>query len=322
MLSKTAIIETNITGKNVSIGHFAVISDGVVIGDNVTIHPHVVIEAGVRIGNNVEIFPGAYLGKRPKGAGAVSREIDYQLQINIGDNCIIGPNAVIYYDVSIGNNTLICENASIREKVIIGEFCLISRSVTINYNTMIGNHTKIMDMTHITGNCQIGNNVFISVLVSTTNDRAIGKLGYDEDRVQGSKIGDGVGIGAGANIDVLTVAKEKYNFDLPAFYRLMTNIDKSIDIKSQPLVSVIIPCYNHANFLSEAIESVVNQTYKNWECIIVNDGSPDNTSEVAKFLIEQYENHQISLKEKTNGGVTDTRTAGIKQSSGQYRLCL
>ena len=129
MLQKTAIIETDIIGKNVSIGHFAVISAGVIIGDNVTIHPHVVIEVGVTIGNNVEIFPGAYLGKRPKGAGAVSREIDYQRQINIGDHCVIGPNAVIYYDVSIGNNTLICENASIREKVTIGEFCLISRSL-------------------------------------------------------------------------------------------------------------------------------------------------------------------------------------------------
>jgi predicted O-linked N-acetylglucosamine transferase (SPINDLY family)/cellulose synthase/poly-beta-1,6-N-acetylglucosamine synthase-like glycosyltransferase len=122
--------------------------------------------------------------------------------------------------------------------------------------------------------------------------------------------------------DVLTVAKEKYNFDLPAFYRLMTNIDKSIDIKSQPLVSVIIPCYNHANFLPEAIESVVKQTYKNWQCIIVNDGSPDNTSEVAKFLIENYKNYHILLIEKTNGGLPDARNAGIKQSSGEYILCL
>jgi acetyltransferase-like isoleucine patch superfamily enzyme len=200
VLEKTAIIETDKIGANVSIGHFAVIFADVTIGDNVTIHPHVTIESGVKIGNNVEIMPGAYLGKRPKSPGAVARKIDYQEQIAIGDNCIIGPNAVIYYDVCIGKNTLICENTSIREQVKIGDFCLISRNVTINYNTQIGNHTKIMDSTHITGNCQIGDRVFISVLVSTTNDRAIGKLGYDEDRVKGPTIGDGVAIGAAANI--------------------------------------------------------------------------------------------------------------------------
>ncbi|WP_445628120.1 DapH/DapD/GlmU-related protein [Nostoc sp. DSM 114167] len=200
MLQKTAIIETNEIGNDVAIGHYSVISAGVILGNNVIIHPHVVIEAGVIIGDNVEIFPGAYLGKRPRGTGAVSRKIDYEEKVLIGDNCIIGPNTVIYYDICIGNNTLICENTSIREKVAIGNFCLISRNVTINYNTNIGNHTKIMDLTHITGNCEIGNDVFISVLVSTTNDRAIGKLGYDEDRIIGPKISDGVAIGAGANI--------------------------------------------------------------------------------------------------------------------------
>ncbi|MBD2524910.1 N-acetyltransferase [Nostoc sp. FACHB-133] len=200
MLQKTAIIETNEIGNNVAIGHYSVISAGVILGNNVIIHPHVVIEAGVIIGDDVEIFPGAYLGKRPKGTGAVSRKIDYEEKVLIGDNCVIGPNTVIYYDICIGNNTLICENTSIREKVTIGNFCLVSRNVTINYNTNIGNHTKIMDLTHITGNCEIGNDVFISVLVSTTNDRAIGKLGYDEGRIIGPKISDGVAIGAGANI--------------------------------------------------------------------------------------------------------------------------
>jgi acetyltransferase-like isoleucine patch superfamily enzyme len=200
MLQKTAIIETNEIGNDVAIGHYSVISAGVILGNNVIIHPHVVIESGVIIGDNVEIFPGAYLGKRPKGTGAVSRKINYEEKVIISDNCVIGPNTVIYYDVCIGKNTLICENTSIREKVIIGNFCLISRNVTINYNTNIGNHTKIMDLTHITGNCEIGNDVFISVLVSTTNDRAIGKLGYDEGRIIGPKISDGVAIGAGANI--------------------------------------------------------------------------------------------------------------------------
>ena len=102
--------------------------------------------------------------------------------------------------MEIGNNTLIGDNASIREGVRIGEYCILSRGVTVNYNTHIGNRTKIMDLSHITGNCDIGDDVFISVLVATTNDRAIGKLGYEEERIQGPKIGNQVAIGAGANI--------------------------------------------------------------------------------------------------------------------------
>ncbi|MEH1933999.1 MAG: DapH/DapD/GlmU-related protein [Nostoc sp.] len=200
MISKTAVVETSLIGNNTEIKDFVVIGADVILGNNVIIHPHVTIESGVVIGNGVEIFPGAYLGKEPKGAGATTRVLEFEKKIVIHDNCSIGPNSVIYYDVEIGRNTLIGDNASIREAVKVGEFCILSRGVTVNYNTCIGNHTKIMDLTHITGNCEIGDDVFISVLVATTNDRAIGKLGYEEERIQGPKISNKVAIGAGANI--------------------------------------------------------------------------------------------------------------------------
>jgi UDP-3-O-[3-hydroxymyristoyl] glucosamine N-acyltransferase len=200
MISKSAIIKTSSIGENIEIKDYAVISENVQIGNNVIIHPHVIIESGVVIGDFVEIFPGAYIGKEPKGAGATERKLDFDRKVHIHEKCSIGPNSVIYYDVEIGKNTLIGDNASIREKVRIGEFCLLSRCVTVNYNTRIGQRTKIMDLTHITGNCEIGDDVFISVLVATTNDRAIGRLGYDEERIQGPKISNKVAIGAGANI--------------------------------------------------------------------------------------------------------------------------
>jgi acetyltransferase-like isoleucine patch superfamily enzyme len=195
-----AYVATENIGFGTRILAFAVIGVDVRLGSNVIIHPHVTIESGVTIGNGVEIFPGAYIGKEPKGAGATSRELSFNKKIVIHDRCSIGPNSVIYYDVEIGKNTLIGDNASIREQVRIGEFCILSRGVTVNYNTQIGNRTKIMDLTHITGNCEIGDDVFISVLVATTNDRTIGKLEYDEERIQGPKIEDNVAIGAGANI--------------------------------------------------------------------------------------------------------------------------
>ena len=57
--------------------------------------------------------------------------------------------------------------------------------------------------------------------------------------------------------------------------------------KAQPLISVIVPCYNQAQYLDECLQSVLEQTYQNWECIIVNDGSPDNTEEVVKKWTEK-----------------------------------
>ena len=192
-----AVVETQDIGANVRIMEFAVIRAGVRIGNNVTIHPGVVIESGVVIGDNVEIFPGSYIGKVPKGA-ALARQPEYIPRVEIKANCAVGPNAVIYYDVEIGENTLIGDGASIREQCRIGSNCILSRYVTVNYATTVGNHTKIMDSTHITGKCTIGDNVFISLCVGSTNDNAIGKLGYQEERVQGPTIEDGVAVGAGA----------------------------------------------------------------------------------------------------------------------------
>ncbi|MDD2496132.1 MAG: glycosyltransferase family 2 protein, partial [Tissierellia bacterium] len=56
---------------------------------------------------------------------------------------------------------------------------------------------------------------------------------------------------------------------------------------SSTLVSIIVPCFNQAKYLLETVESVISQTYTNWECIIINDGSSDNTKEVALDLIKR-----------------------------------
>ena len=53
-----------------------------------------------------------------------------------------------------------------------------------------------------------------------------------------------------------------------------------------PTLSIIVPCYNQAVFLSETLDSILKQTFQDWECIIVNDGSPDNTSQVAGRYVE------------------------------------
>jgi predicted O-linked N-acetylglucosamine transferase (SPINDLY family)/GT2 family glycosyltransferase len=92
---------------------------------------------------------------------------------------------------------------------------------------------------------------------------------------------------------------------------------------SEPaLVSIIIPCYNHANLLRESVESVVNQTYQNWECIIVNDGSTDDTSNFANYLIQLYPQKALRLIDKPNTGPADSRNVGVQNSSGKLILFL
>ncbi len=89
---------------------------------------------------------------------------------------------------------------------------------------------------------------------------------------------------------------------------------------SNNLISIIIPCYNQAQYLPETLQSVLNQTYKNWECVIVNDGSPDNTEEIATKW-QNKDSRFIYLK-KENGGLADARNYGIKASKGKYILPL
>lgn len=200
-IGKYCDIEENVViGDNTIIHSRVTINSDVVIGNNVIIHPNVVINSGVKIMDGVEVFPGAYIGKEPKGAGALARPLNFEKKVIIKENSSIGPNSVIFCDVEIGNNTLIGDGASIRENCKVGSYCIISRYVTINYNSTIGDRTKIMDCTHITGNCIIGKDVFISVNVSTVNDNNMGKYGYNEDEIKGPHIEDGATVGAGAVI--------------------------------------------------------------------------------------------------------------------------
>jgi SAM-dependent methyltransferase/predicted O-methyltransferase YrrM len=93
-------------------------------------------------------------------------------------------------------------------------------------------------------------------------------------------------------------------------------------LEKQPLISVIIPCYNQAHFLLQAISSVIAQTYKNWEIIIVNDGSLDTTSTVAKNAIAANPQHQIRLIEQANQGISMARNTGISAANGEYIIPL
>jgi len=86
-------------------------------------------------------------------------------------------------------------------------------------------------------------------------------------------------------------------------------------MSNQPLMSIIVPTYNRESFIVEAIQSVLEQTYSNWELIIVDDGSTDNTLETIKDIITD---DRISYYHQKNQGQSVARNVGINKSTGEY----
>ncbi|MCA4780914.1 glycosyltransferase family 2 protein [Empedobacter stercoris] len=84
-------------------------------------------------------------------------------------------------------------------------------------------------------------------------------------------------------------------------------------------VSIIIPNYNRANLIGETLDSIVRQTYENWECIIVDDGSTDNSIEVIKTFEEKDQRFKLYVRPKDYPkGANACRNIGMKKSVGDY----
>lgn len=86
-------------------------------------------------------------------------------------------------------------------------------------------------------------------------------------------------------------------------------------------VSVIIPCHNHAKYVGESIDSVLNSTYQNIEIIVVNDASQDNSREAILQYVDKYP-HIVFIDEKENIGVIEVRNKAIGMAQGDYILPL
>jgi glycosyltransferase involved in cell wall biosynthesis len=86
-----------------------------------------------------------------------------------------------------------------------------------------------------------------------------------------------------------------------------------------PKVSVVIPCYNQGHFLDEAVDSVLVQTFRDFEIIVVDDGSTDPFTE---HLLADYRKQKTSVLHTANQGLASARNNGIREASGQYILPL
>lgn len=91
-------------------------------------------------------------------------------------------------------------------------------------------------------------------------------------------------------------------------------------MKSAPEISIIVPIYNVEDYLERAIKSVINQSFPDWELILVDDGSPDRCGEICDYYAEKDD--RIRVIHQKNGGVSAARNAGIDMAEGAYLFCL
>ena len=81
-------------------------------------------------------------------------------------------------------------------------------------------------------------------------------------------------------------------------------------------ISIIVPVYNAEKYIKRCVNSILNQSFKEWELILVDDGSSDNSGQICDDYSRQYNN--IMVLHKNNGGVSSARNTGIKNATGKY----
>jgi glycosyltransferase involved in cell wall biosynthesis len=89
-----------------------------------------------------------------------------------------------------------------------------------------------------------------------------------------------------------------------------------------PVVSVVIPCYNYARFLPDAVASLLAQSFEGWELIVVDDGSTDATPATAQQLMARHSDRRIRLFQQPNAGPAAARNTGAGRAVGEYLLFL
>ena len=93
-------------------------------------------------------------------------------------------------------------------------------------------------------------------------------------------------------------------------------LSKIADYESKALISIIVPIYNVENYLRQCLDSIMNQTYQKFECLLINDGSPDNSAEICREYVSK--DSRFCYFEKENEGVSSSRNLGIERSRGEY----
>lgn len=99
---------------------------------------------------------------------------------------------------------------------------------------------------------------------------------------------------------------------------MLNFLKKDKGVSEEKLLSIIIPSYNHERYIAEAIQSVIDQKYKNWELIIVDDGSMDHSVDI----IEEFDDDRIKLITQKNQGAHNAINRGLQAARGEYLAIL
>jgi serine acetyltransferase/glycosyltransferase involved in cell wall biosynthesis len=210
--------------------------------------------------------------------------VEYIFGVEIPASVLIGSNLQLHHPHAI----------VINNQTIIGANCILRHSTTIG-------NKKLPDGSY-SNSPKIGNNVEIG-----TNVVIIGDI----------TVGDNAVIGAGS-IVVKDVPAGAIVAGNPAKIIRMNNKEEKKEQKEEgrniPRVSVIVPAYNSMKYLPETLESILQQTFQDFEVLIINDGSSDNIVE----WFSQIEDPRVKLISQTNKGLSSARNTGIANSQGEY----
>ena len=90
----------------------------------------------------------------------------------------------------------------------------------------------------------------------------------------------------------------------------------------KPKISVVMPVYQVEQYIGSAVRAICEQSYQDFELILVDDGTKDNSITVAKNILEQYQNIKYKIIKKSNGGLSSARNAGITAANGEWVICI
>jgi acetyltransferase-like isoleucine patch superfamily enzyme len=188
-------------GEDMELGHFTVIGKNVIIGKGCRIGSNVVIHADTRIGNRVRIDDNTVIGKTPmRAVRSIFQDKEKLPPAEIGNECLIGAQVVVYRGSQIGSNVLVADGAVIREEVSVGEYTIVGRSVTIENKTHIGKKCKLETGCYITAYSDLADYCFIAPMATTTNDNFLGRSEERFKYFKGVTVKLGGRIGANATI--------------------------------------------------------------------------------------------------------------------------
>jgi acetyltransferase-like isoleucine patch superfamily enzyme len=156
----------NHIGRNVVLHPDALLCGAVTIGNNVTVHPGVVVDDGC------VIHDGVVIGRPPRTAGNMCRQVPMGGPATIGAGTVIGANVVIYSGVKIGQRALIGDLTTIREGCCLDDACVIGHGSSLQFDTKIGARSRI-GVGALLGDMLVEADVFLGPGVSNFNDNDV-----------------------------------------------------------------------------------------------------------------------------------------------------